>query len=310
MSKNHPLRDLYAAQGHRTYSESGVLWIDVGRFSLTSLPYATTVEADLEDLDKLLRKSQRLAAIFPTRLATGLESKTFWVRDRNYGAQSMQRQFRQNVQRGAKECAARPLDWDTLRRKGLSCNIDTMERRGRHSSPTICQDGWDRFCESAAKIPGLEAWGSFHGEDLLAYLIAWKVKDTCEALIAHRSEKAAPLRATHLLFHEFTKTMCQNPELSAVSMGRDWLPTKLSLSRFKTHAGYQAEPVRLAVVLHPAVRGILAHPVTRAALRFLRRLTGNRSAPFDNLEILEAAAATRIPSRRAEKKSVLHHAPR
>jgi hypothetical protein len=42
---SHPLGHFYAALGHATYSALGVLWIDVGRFSLTSVPYADTVEA-------------------------------------------------------------------------------------------------------------------------------------------------------------------------------------------------------------------------------------------------------------------------
>jgi len=293
----HPLSEFYAALGHQTYSALGSLWIDVGRFSLTSVPYVETIEATQEDLDELLRQAGKLAAIFPTPLPTGIESTAFWVRDREYGRHSLQRQFLQHVRRGAKECEVRPIDWATLRMKGFTCNIDTMERRGTVSSPTLRADGWSRFCEAGAAVSGLEAWGCFHGHDLLAYLISFSSGNTCEALIMHRTEAAGPLRATHLLLHEFTGMMCQRPELGGVSMGRDWLPKRLSLSRFKAHAGYQAEPIRVAVVLHPAVRWILGHAITRAALRLLRQLTRNHSASFDNLEILEAAAITQLPSR-------------
>ena len=294
---SHPLSEFYAALGHQTYSGLGALWIDVGRFSLTSVPYVETIEATREDLDELLRQAGKLAAIFPTPLATGIESTAFWVRDREHGRHSLQRQFLQHVRRGAKECEIRPMDWATLRTKGLTCNIDTMERWGTVSSPTLREDGWSRFCQAGAAVSGLEAWGCFRGHDLLAYLISFSSGDACEALIMHRAEAAGPLRATHLLLHEFTGMMCQRPELVGVSMGRDWLPKRLSLSRFKSHAGYQAEPIRVAVVLHPAVRRVLGHALTRAALGILRQLTRNRSASFDNLEILEAAAMTQLPSR-------------
>jgi hypothetical protein len=172
-----------------------------------------------------------------------------------------------------------------------------MQRRGILSSPTIQATGWERMCETGAAVAGLEAWGCFHGDDLLAYLIFWSQGEACEALIMHRAEAAGPLRATNLLLYEFTRMICQRPEFESVSMGRDWLPTHLSIARFKSHAGYQAEPIRVAVVLHPAVRRVLGHASTRAALALLRQLTGHRSAAIDNHEILEAAAVTQVPSR-------------
>ena len=297
---SHPLGRFYAALGHATHSALGVLWIDVGRFSLTSVPYADTVEATQEDVDALLWQSGKLAAVFPTPLATGVESTAFWVRGREYGRQSLQRQFFQHVRRGAKECEVRSIDWATLRTKGRACTIDTLARRGILSSPTIQATGWERMCEAGAAVAGLEAWGCFHGDDLLAYLISWSQGETCEALIMHRAEAAGPLRATNLLLYEFTRLICQRPELESVSMGRDWLPTHLSIARFKSHAGYQAEPIRVAVVLHPAVRRVLGHASTRAALALLRQLTGHRSAAIDNLEILAAAAVTQVPSRSAD----------
>ena len=93
----------------------GVLWIEAGRLSVISVPSTATVNTTKQEMDLLLRKSRRGMAIFPTSCATGIKSGTFWVRDQAYGLHSLQRQFRQHVQRAAKDCSVRALDWDSLR---------------------------------------------------------------------------------------------------------------------------------------------------------------------------------------------------
>lgn len=293
----HPWAELFEAQGHKTYSTKGVLWIDAGRLSVISVPSTTPVTATKEEVDQLLRKSRRVMAIFPTSFATGIPSGTFWVRDREYGMHSLQRQFRQQMQRAAKDCSVRPLDWDTLCSKARNCTIGSLQRRGPTSNPIVTESGWKRFCEVSARVSGLEAWGCFHGEELLAYLIAHSAGGVCEALTMHRSEAASTFRAAHLLFHEFTRSKMRCPEITAVTMGREWFPPNPELSRFKKHAGYQSEEIRIAVALNPAARLPLGNVFTRKALRLLRTVTRNYSARFDSLESLEAAAITRLPSR-------------
>jgi hypothetical protein len=297
LETRHPWTELFEAQGHKTYSAMGVLWIDAGRLSLISIPSATPVAATREEVDDLLRKSRRAMAIFPTLIATGVSSGAFWMRDREYGMHSLQRQFRQHVRRAARNCCVRPLDWDTLRAKGRKCHLDSLRRCGTTSS----QASWDRFCKVGASIAGLEPWGCFDGEDLLAYVIANSGAGVCEALIMHRSEDALPFRAVHLLFHEFTQAKMRCPEIAAVTLGREWFPPNPSLSQFKRHAGYHTEDIQIAVVLHPFFRILLGNIFTRKALRLLRVVTRNYSARFDSLEALEAAAVTRLPGRSTAK---------
>jgi hypothetical protein len=299
IESRHPWAELFEAQGQKTYSAMGALWIDAGRLSLISIPSTAPIAATREKVDDLLRKSGRVMAIFPTSFATGIQSGAFWVRDRDYGPHSLQRQFRQHVQRAAKDCCVRPLDWETLRAKGRDCETFSMQRRGATSSPTLNQPGWNRFCHVGASIAGLEPWGCFHGEDLLAYLITHSGGGVCEAFMLHRSEAALPFRAVHLLFYEFTRSMMRQPETTAVTLGREWFPPNPSLSKFKRHAGYHIEEMQIAVVLNPAFRLVLGNVVARKALRLLRAVTRNYSARFDSLEALEAAATTRLTGRSA-----------
>lgn len=296
-SLEHPLTDFYRALGHQTHSALGVLWIDVGQFSLTCVPCSTIIDASQQELDALLRQSRRLVAVFPTSAPTGIEGGTLWVRDRDYGPQSLQRQFRQHVRRGEKVCTVRPIDWQTLRTQGLECNLDTMRRRGNSRSPIQTQSGWDRACDAGAQVEGLEAFGCFRGERLIAFLIAWNQGSLCAGLVMHRSEAAEEARGSHLLFYEFTKTIMQRDTMTGVSLGRVMLPPQRSLEQFKQHAGFQVEPVRIAAVLHPLVRPVLSSSLTRGLLRKLGQWVGPRLPVLDNVAVLDAAAATHLPRR-------------
>jgi hypothetical protein len=218
------------------------------------------------------------------------------VRDRDYAPHSLQRQFRQHVRRAAKDWCVRPLDWGTLRVKGQNCEIFSLQRRGPAGRPTMSQTGWNRFFQVGASISGLEPWGCFHGEDLLAYMISHSGGGVCEAFLLRRSEAALPFRAVHLLFHDFTRAMMQRPEISAVTLGRECFPPNTSLSQFKRHTGYHTEDIQIAVVLHPFFRILRGNIFTRKALRLLRVVTRNYSSRFDSLKALEAAAVTRLPN--------------
>jgi hypothetical protein len=292
----HPLEDFYSMQGHQTFSAMSVLWKNIGRFSITSVPYAAPVRAKRTEVERLLIKSGKLAAVFPTPFSTGVQCATFWVRGCDYGMHSLQRQFRQHVMRSSEKCHVRQIDWEMLRLKGMNCLAETLQRRGTPWHQSDRQSAWNSFCEKSSIIPQLEAWGCFQNGHLPAYLIAYTEGGVCEALSLHRSESAGPLRATHLLFYEFTRATTQRPGVDAITMGREWLPPRPSLSQFKKHAGYKAEETPLAVVLNPFIRFAMGSAFPRMALGLLRNLTRNYSARFDNLEILDAAAITRLPN--------------
>ena len=65
-------------------------------------------------------------------------------------------------------------------------------------------------------------------------------------------------------------------------------------SRFTS---FQVEPVRIAAVLHPLVRPVLASSLTRGLMRRLRQWSGPRLSVLDNVAVLDAAAATHLPRR-------------
>ena len=110
----------------------------------------------------------------------------------------------------------------------------------------------------------------------------------------HRDSKYNYLGAGNSLVYGFTRQMIQRPEINSVSMGRGWFPIVESLDRFRRHAGYVDETLRLGVVLHPRWEKILGSRITHTVLKKLTVWTGGRLNLKNDLEVLQAAAITQL----------------
>lgn len=294
--RDHPLTAFFRSMGHRTWSRCGTLWIDAGRFSLVTIPCNVVVQASQRDVSQLLRDSGRLVALAVIADATGVDSSDFWMRDRTYSLESLQRQFRQQVVRHGPECDVRVVPWDELGSCGLRVNQDTMERRGLKMHRCTSATGWAEICAAAADVPGLEATGCFVAGTLAAFLVSWTVGGACYGLIMHRDSRFRAMNAANVMVFEFTRMMLARAGVGGVTLGRGWFPAEPTIDRFKRHAGYVEERLQLAVTLHPRWGRLLQSPLTEAVMQAADALTARRTTLGADLEVLRAAALTRFSS--------------
>ena len=290
----HILAPFYQALGHKVWTRLGALWIDAGRFSLITVPANEPLEVRRQEIQQLLCESGRLAAVFATAAGIGVECRNFWVRDRDYSLMSLQSKFRANVVRNHHLFLVRKVPWGELQERGLATYRSTMQRRGVRSHPGTSVAGWTKICEAGQKTAGLDVTGCFLGEVLTGFVVSWTHLNACYALHLYDDRSYSNFRASNVLVYNYTREMIRRPEISGVSMGRDWWPPVESISRFKRHAGYDEERISLAVILHPRWSGILESSVIRTWLRIIDGLAGSRIQFLHNLQLLDAAAATRL----------------
>lgn len=290
----HPLEALYRAMGHRVIHRDGVLWIDIGAFCLMTLPSVVPVSTSLSGIGDLLRESHRLAAVFRADRPCGFESHAYYVRDKNYGPASLQRQYRQNLNRGLETCRTRAMSWDELRDQGIKVNADMMRRRGVRPGVFSDPAAWGRICRIASEIPQLNVLGCFCRGELAAYVISWTDQGVCEGIMAHWSDQFPDARPAHVIYYEFTREMISRSEVTAVTVGRGALPLKPTLDRFKRHAGYQVETIPLGVVLHPRWAKLIQSRLSLGVLDCLRGWVGKRLPILENAEVFKVAALTRL----------------
>jgi len=293
-NKDHPLAPFYRALGHKVWSCHSVIWADAGRFSLMSIPCNQKLTLTKKEIQDLLRASGRMIAVFPTTEKTGITVTDFWLRDKSYSLSFLQRQFRQHVIRNEETCDVRLISWEELSHIGLSVNRNTMERRGLKMHKCVQPESWKNICAVASTIKGLEVFGCFYKGDLAGYLVSWVYDDICQGMMLHRDSKYNDIGAGNSLVYYFTNQMIHRPEINSVSMGRGWFPIVESLDRFRRHAGYVDETLRLGVVLHPRWEMVLGSRMTHHVLEKLTTWTGGRLNLENDLEVLQAAAITQL----------------
>ena len=290
----HVLAEVFRGFGHQVWSRCGTLWIDAGRFSLVTIPCNEPVTACKAEIQQLLQDSGRLIAVFATPTQTGVPSSHFWVRDRAYSLASLQRQFRQHIKHYGHLCHVRTVPWEEIQQSGLKVNQDTMNRRGLNMSLCTTAEGWSKICANAALVPGLEATGCFLDDQLTGFLVSWTHNGVCNGLILHRDSQYQSLGAANILAYQFTHEMINRPDVQSVTMGRGWFPPEETIDRFKRHAGYVEEPLQLAVVLHPRWEKVLGSSFILRILKSLDGLSGRRFNISSDVQVLEAAAVTRL----------------
>lgn len=283
------LAPLLRALGYRVHERPDVDWVEYGLFSLMPMPSTRVVADDAAAIEPLLRESGRISASFVARDG-GVASVAWWIRDPDYGPASVQRQFRQNLRRGEGRVVVRPVEWGELRQTGMAVHRDVAIARGVPADRLPGPAAWDAICTAAAATPGAEATGCFVDGGLAGFMLSVTSAGVCEGLVAEVSPHRRDVRPAHALYHGFAAGMIRRPGVSAVTVGRQSIPPRGSLDAFKRHAGFVAEPIRVAVMLHPRWRWLAAGPV-RGGLHAARRLLGGRVPQFRNLDLIEASLA-------------------
>lgn len=292
---SHPLGRFYRALGHRVALCAGALWIDVGRFSMTSVPCGEFVDPTRAEVEELLRGTGRAAAQFPIRRETGGHARRYVMQDPAYGPGHQQRQFRQHVRKGATSCVVREVGWAELARSGWPVVEDAHARQGRSSA--LGESQWEEVCAAGSAGAGLGVTGCFVGETLAAFVIHWTVGRRRHGLVLHRWSRFDPQRVSHCLVDGFTTSAMGRDALDMVVLGRQMIPPDQRdrmTGVMKEHAGYKLEPIRVGAVLHPSWGRFLGAGAMRGVLEGTRRLLGGRVPMLDNVDVLHASTVTRL----------------
>jgi len=225
-------------------------------------------------LQTLFHRRCLLGVRFPSLRKSGVESALFVVRDKNYDFHSLQRQFRQHVQKGLKHCEINEIDFDYLFRHGMPVNYDAMARRRQKLPHFVDLTQWRRFCDAGKRTPGAGVIGSFVRGELASYLIYFIADKICHGLHMISRTDAKSYRANHLLYYVYTKTMISRTEIEAVTTGLQSLSPVGQIDEFKRHAGYQKEPCYLSVALRRAAKLLLLNGAMGLALDIEERIVG------------------------------------
>lgn len=274
------------AAGEPLVFSTNACWRPIGRVALQSLTSVHRPAVTHDEVRTVLRRTCRLVALYPSDEPQAQPSLAFAARRQGHGPERQQRQFRQKLRDGLRVCAVNPLSWQDLELEGMAVNrAAVVARRSGHHSWCHPQH-WRRYCRALAADPSMSAWGCRVEGRLAAFLLVWQEASTAHLLALQWTPALAWAHPTHCLYDGVLNGLFQHSVVEAVVAGRQTVPPRPGLDRFKRHAGFLAEPLGIQVVAHPLLSPWLKGDVTARALRRLMRLGSGRWPTLAYLEPL------------------------
>jgi hypothetical protein len=258
-------------QGQQVLRTASAYWHGQGPRVFQAFPYRWIVRPSEEELKGLLREHGIIAVRYSTALDAPLGCLSYHVvyEKPTYDFEDLGKRTRKHVRRGLRNCAVEQVPFELLAREGWALQQDTLERQGR--DVRLSREDWRRRCESAATLPGFEAWGALVEGALAASLITFQMGDCCYLLHQQCRQEFLTVNVNNALSFVVTKTLRGRPGVRTIFYGLHSLDAPPSTDEFKLRMGYTAKPVRQRVVFHPQWAPVF-NPVTHALLKFMKRL--------------------------------------
>jgi hypothetical protein len=244
-------------QGYRVVRTASSYWYNAGPGVFQAFPYHWCIEPSERELKKLLLENSAIALRYsaPFHYAKGKISYHAVCEDRNYNLSSLPRQSRQNVRRGLEYGKFEPIPFSRLAAEGWGLRRDSLERQGRLGAEN--EQWWRRLCSAAEGLPGFEAIGAIHNDELVASFLAFRCDD-CYTLPFEQSATAhLESRVNNAIFYHVTQEAFKRSGISSVFFCLHSLDAAPGIDQFKFRMGYTAKPVRQRVVFHPLLTPFL-----------------------------------------------------
>jgi hypothetical protein len=284
------LREFYRLAGFRVARTSTADYLARGNRIYHGFPIGPTPLPTAEEIAALCRHPGILGVEVINDRGLGVPGGLWAQRDRSYGMRSLQRQFRQHVERAGTTQTVREIDFDDLHRWGIVSNRETVRRHHRDDPYFSSEQRWKQLCDAGRQSPGAGVFATFAAHELTAYLVYFIVGDTSCGLFAKSLNQARQTGANHLLYFAYTQALIRRPGIAAVTTGVQAVPPFVTVDRFKRHAGYTLEPHHTAVFLRPWFGGLLRSHLAAAALRVSALFLGET-------EVIRRAHAVREAAR-------------
>lgn len=234
--------------GATVWLVDGIPWTRSGASTAMAFPAESVHPITRSHLRSVFQATGMALAQFVTSADTGWPCVRYALRDKAYSEQSLQRQFRQRLQRGDARLTFRRLSWSELGEKGA--DVLASKATQARKKAVFVPGAWLEACNRGARDSRFIVFGCLDASRLVGFAIflrhsGWyqAIDITCHpASFAHGS-------ANVLLYHS-ARALIQQPDCHTVCFGRTGIPN-LEGTRFMRHAGLDEELLRIAAVLSP-----------------------------------------------------------
>jgi hypothetical protein len=256
--------------GYKVLETPQGIWIGPSHGFFNRMPLYETAPPTEQEMKYLFKQHRILGVNYAAEPGwKGQGSHNYFVRDRNYSLRTLDKKGRWSVQKGLDNCQVRPMSFEELQRLGMPLNLGSLSRQGRSDRMFTSEDQWRRLCRAGERLDQVEAWGSFVGDELGAYLISIRLGSVVSLLYSNASTSLLTSHPSPALFFSVIQTMMKTPGVEAVYNGPRWLTDGEGLDRFKQRLGFVPEPIVFVLQLRPIASRVLLNRGLRRAISSL-----------------------------------------
>lgn len=254
-------------QGHKLRRTPSTYWFDASRRFYLPAPHHREYTVGRNELRQLFRGWGCLGVRYaaPVDYDFGRLSYQIVCDDAHYGLERLSANVRSKVRRGLRRCRVGPADLTVLEQQGRQAHHETLQRQERQGA---WEEGrWQRFWAAAREVPGVEGWGAWVDERVVAFLVTVTFEDGVEFLLARSCSDERKAYPNNALIFAVTEEMLVRRRAPQVTFGLESLEAVTPLDEFKFSMGFRRRPLRQVVVFHPMLAILLAHATTRTWVR-------------------------------------------
>jgi hypothetical protein len=263
--------EFFERLGHTIVEEQNARWYEVQPRVLFSYPYHTLIEPTEDQLTALMRSRSLRAMRFPTRVDRyGFVSNIAINTNKEYDLPALHQKARNQTRRAMETCKVEQVEFAYLKEHGLQLNQDTELRQGReshYSDPAY----WQRYCDAAAAVKGMTAWGSFVDGRLACFLISIEVDGWAEWVVNHSLTEMRNKYPNNALAFLAAQHFFRERNVEGICYGLGSLESTPDLDHFKTRMGWRLEPIKQRLVFSGKLR-LASRLASEPALNILARL--------------------------------------
>lgn len=266
--------DFWSAQGYKIIRTNSCYWYNTESFVYLSLPFHRIVSPDRKELARIFINGPAVVARYA---CPGEECECngglYVVDDKNYDFPSLKEKARNRTRRALKFCQVERVEFSELAKWGYEIDKETYIRQERDPN-TLSQEKWARYCDSASRIEGFEAWGAFVDGTPVAYVVCALIEDYYHILKQSSATDYLSYCPNNALTFTITQQAIAHREVRYVSIGLKSIEDTSGLNRYKEGMGYVLKPFRDRVVINPAVRILFAAGGARLVKKLHERNPG------------------------------------
>ena len=260
-------------QGIAALQSDSAYWFTEGFGVYQAFPYHHLIQPSEDELSVLFRGHRalilRYSAPVEARLGSMSHHLVYGVHEQpTYGFENLGYRTRKNVRRGLRYCKVEQVPLERIAEDGWALHLDTLSRQERRRGFT--RDSWRTRFLSASRLPGFEAWGAIVGEELAAYVFAFRIEDWIYIIDQKSLRKHLNLNVNNALVFTVTQEFLSRPGVRSILYSMESLDARMTIEDFKLHMGYVRRPVRQRIAFHPHISPFV-NSFSHSAVRLLRR---------------------------------------